>query len=453
MPPVEILTLVTPPEHWRTNTDGRACSVLYMVPRPQLKSLQVQLERTRNYLPNKFEFAVLKVSHLFLYIFIAYFASSYTWAADLIWTDSSTGQILRGTADGVSAANVLFDRADYPGSPSEVTPFGLTMDDNYIYWSDATTGQILRGASDGSGLATVLFGIADYPGSPSSISPGGLSVDDGHVYCADNASGEILRGAKDGSGTAATLFNITDYPDTPADIYPWDVAVNEGSIYWTDSDTSQVLRGSINGSGTATLLFASDPDRVNLGLAIDESHVYWADIENVDLMGRILRGNVDGTGMSAVLFDQNDYPGSPTNNVPIGVAVEGANLYWTDNVTRQILQGTANGSGTPSVLFDISDYPGSPTEISPSFLVVVPANLNADFDGDGDVDGADFLKWQRGGSPNPLSSQDLVLWQSQYGTSPLLSTIVAVPEPTTVIALLMAMTSLLTRSRLVAFLA
>jgi hypothetical protein len=52
-----------------------------------------------------------------------------------------------------------------------------------------------------------------------------------------------------------------------------------------------------------------------------------------------------------------------------------------------------------------------------------------DFDGDGDVDGRDFLLWQRGGSPNALSAGDLALWQAQYGTNPPLSAVRAVPEP------------------------
>jgi hypothetical protein len=46
-----------------------------------------------------------------------------------------------------------------------------------------------------------------------------------------------------------------------------------------------------------------------------------------------------------------------------------------------------------------------------------PLEESADFDLDGDVDGRDFLKWQRGDSPNPLSSADLALWQEQYGGS------------------------------------
>ncbi len=51
-----------------------------------------------------------------------------------------------------------------------------------------------------------------------------------------------------------------------------------------------------------------------------------------------------------------------------------------------------------------------------------------DFDGDGDVDGSDFLIWQRGDSPGgPLSPQDLQDWQNNY--SPLVAAVGAVPEP------------------------
>jgi hypothetical protein len=44
------------------------------------------------------------------------------------------------------------------------------------------------------------------------------------------------------------------------------------------------------------------------------------------------------------------------------------------------------------------------------------AALPGDFDGNGNVDGRDFLAWQRGGSPTPLSSSDLADWQENYGT-------------------------------------
>ena len=68
---------------------------------------------------------------------------------------------------------------------------------------------------------------------------------------------------------------------------------------------------------------------------------------------------------------------------------------------------------------------------------------NADFDEDGDVDGQDFLIWQRGVESGSSLSQgdangdsvvdaaDLVVWQDQYGTAtPNLS---SVPEPASIL--------------------
>ena len=40
--------------------------------------------------------------------------------------------------------------------------------------------------------------------------------------------------------------------------------------------------------------------------------------------------------------------------------------------------------------------------------------LAGDFDHDGDVDGRDFLVWQRGGSPSPMSGGDLTIWRQNY---------------------------------------
>jgi len=47
-------------------------------------------------------------------------------------------------------------------------------------------------------------------------------------------------------------------------------------------------------------------------------------------------------------------------------------------------------------------------------LTVVESGAAGDFDGDGDVDGRDFLIWQRAGSPDPLSAGDLADWQAGY---------------------------------------
>jgi rhamnogalacturonan endolyase len=57
--------------------------------------------------------------------------------------------------------------------------------------------------------------------------------------------------------------------------------------------------------------------------------------------------------------------------------------------------------------------------------------LLGDFNNDGQVNGRDFLFWQRGQSPSPFSSQDLAHWQQNYGKNEadFLTAAVTVPEP------------------------
>lgn len=61
-------------------------------------------------------------------------------------------------------------------------------------------------------------------------------------------------------------------------------------------------------------------------------------------------------------------------------------------------------------------------------LAEAPTGTPGDFDGDNDVDGRDFLIWQRGGSPVAFSTADLQEWQNAYGGA--LVGFTAVPEPT-----------------------
>ena len=76
--------------------------------------------------------------------------------------------------------------------------------------------------------------------------------------------------------------------------------------------------------------------------------------------------------------------------------------------------------------------------------------LLGDFDGDLDVDGFDFLKWQRGMLPNPLSSSDLANWESNFGfVLPLSAAFTSVPEPETSITMLLALASLQFRRKVV----
>jgi hypothetical protein len=55
--------------------------------------------------------------------------------------------------------------------------------------------------------------------------------------------------------------------------------------------------------------------------------------------------------------------------------------------------------------------------------------LEGDYDFDEDVDGDDYLVWQRGESPNALDPADLATWQTNFGLPAAGAAFSAVPEP------------------------
>jgi hypothetical protein len=75
---------------------------------------------------------------------------------------------------------------------------------------------------------------------------------------------------------------------------------------------------------------------------------------------------------------------------------------------------------------------------------------DADFDDDNDVDGNDFLIWQRGAGAGTSNGQgdadgdsdvdgiDLAIWKSEFGTPQSIASVQSVPEPAGIMLLGMA---------------
>lgn len=126
----------------------------------------------------------------------------------------------------------------------------------------------------------------------------------------------------------------------------------------------------------------------------------------------------------------------------LAIMIVNANLNNVADVTIDV-EGILLESGAPSgfSLTDGTSFRRAPStnvldnQLSLSvpqrsiltYIIPAVAGTAGDFDGDGDVDGDDLLKWQRDG----LSQDDLMDWENNYGTGPPpLSASVAVPEPT-----------------------
>ena len=94
---------------------------------------------------------------------------------------------------------------------------------------------------------------------------------------------------------------------------------------------------------------------------------------------------------------------------------------------------------------DVRVYDEGLTQTALSALLDLGNTTSADFDSDGDIDGADFLKWQRGETPGLGSTEELASWKQQYGGTAATATAAAVPEPSTTALVLMLTSMLLMR--------
>jgi hypothetical protein len=102
-------------------------------------------------------------------------------------------------------------------------------------------------------------------------------------------------------------------------------------------------------------------------------------------------------------------------------------------VSAMMIDGVNSGSDPQSAFFD-----------DLSLTVATAPGLDADFNNDNIVDGADFLIWQRGfgtssGATNGIgdangdgavNAADLTVWRDRFGSSAAVASVGAVPEPT-----------------------
>ena len=175
---------------------------------------------------------------------------------------------------------------------------------------------------------------------------------------------------------------------------------------------------------------------------------YVVNLDVVDSDTTTLKNTTDGVNWNTVgTLDYNVTGNQMEIAVPrslIGQDGESVsfNFHWSDNmqVLNDIAEFFVNGDSAPNRRFDYH-FEGS------------SVILTADFDEDGDIDGADFLSWQRGlgitsgatlaqGDANfdgAVNDLDLIVWQQQFGTAAALATAGTVPEPTASVLLLITL--------------
>ena len=191
--------------------------------------------------------------------------------------------------------------------------------------------------------------------------------------------------------------------------------------------------GGFFGPGTAIFNGGHSPGDSPASVTIEGNLVYGSGSTLTIELGGLLEGE----------FDQLEILGNATLNGELVVELldeftpsigDQFEILDVDGTLSGQFTGLSEGSLVDTIdtvdLF-ISYLGGDGNDV---VLFADTAGLPGDFDFDSDVDGNDFLAWQRGESPRPLSASELNDWQANYGAiAPPAPISTGVPEPRTLV--------------------
>jgi hypothetical protein len=169
-----------------------------------------------------------------------------------------------------------------------------------LFWLDvdfmANTAQLRRAARDGSDLQTLDDLGADFWGE--------LALDDRVLYLSSEAAGTVT--ARPIDDTTAVTTVVSDFGLAEA------LAVAGGYVYWS-SYGGALNRTPVGGGATQILQSGVN---VVVGIAVDDTYVYWSDLAN----GTVARMPLGEQGAVEILADSQAEAGR--------VVLDERYVYW-----------------------------------------------------------------------------------------------------------------------------
>jgi hypothetical protein len=223
-------------------------------------------------------------------------------------------------------------------------PSGIVVDANHLYWVDYADGSIWSYPLMG-GSPVPLLGPVDGGASPG---PTALARDAHNLYWVDSSAGTVNQMPL-GGGPVIVLATGRSVPVA--------IAVKGNSVYWVDhgsgSDGSvnkvpvaSLDDGGADASGPITPLATNQP--LPQGIAVDDANVYWTN-----------RGNPNGTVKSVPVGGGTIQPIADGQGAPTGIAIDSQFVYWTNYDDNTVLKAPlaggmsymlASGQNNPSAI-------------------------------------------------------------------------------------------------------
>jgi sugar lactone lactonase YvrE len=252
----------------------------------------------------------------------------------------------------------------------------LSADGSRVLWTDKSTGDLY---------------VRENPTQPQSAIASGHCSEPGRACTVELSASE----KSNGSGPAGTD------PDGPKPVSYWGAGPDGSKVLFTSSEeltnsadtgpTPAIGRAGLDGTGAEQSFIPAGAD----GVAVDGSHIYWAN----PVANTIGRANLDGTGV-----EQAFITGA---NKPQALAVDASHIYWSNAGAGREEEGTIaranlDGSGAEqSFITGASDPEGLAVDATHLYWANAAANTIARANLDGSGGEQSFIS--AGGSPSGLA--------------------------------------------------
>jgi autotransporter-associated beta strand protein len=180
---------------------------------------------------------------------------------------------------------------------------------------------------------------------------------------------------------------------------------------------------------------------------------------NIDIASGVANGIADTAILSLL-------GGGTAGVADVAYANLGAGI--NDTIAGLILAGNTLGAGTFGSTSSAATNPGlaglglNPNDFfsGTGIVTVVPLGVPGDYNGNGAVDAADYVMWRKGGpllnevdNPGTVNAQDYTEWRARFGNtgagsgagSDLNASVSAVPEPASIVLVLLGVVALINR--------
>lgn len=430
--------------------------------------------------------------------------------------DDVNGTLLESATNNILAGDDWNeDTADMSGSSIQNGVYRIQKDNegfgtNYLDTTNFSSGKAWLVAEMAGWSFTPTLGAGE---DPEEIRFAFLNNDTGNQG-GSTITGQavIQRNASDGIElvgkltTSGTDFGPVALSQSQSDPFTVVLEIDEDSenysVYYKNNTDPFVLLGTaphVAGRDGNSVRLVANNSFSGAGEFFDIDRIYVTDVDPINITQDLLTLQIDlTTGNAAILndtstvFDIDSYRiESSTDDLvfsnwnsfsdqeidltdgPDGgsTAGDGTGESWDeapgsdDGVLAEsfLLGSSVFTNGRSELLGSVFDVSGDTNSLEFQYRLtdtgaVVTGNIefitsDADFDGDSDIDGADFLTWARGfGSTGEtdnsngdadgdgtVGATDLAAFQAQFGTTPSLFAATSVPEPTTCVLVLLSL--------------